>query len=97
RAVAVSKLPFDRPLFTVATSVGLNVMRAAAYILTSVTLVLSGKSPANVSDSLSMKVAAERIVFGKSLNAGQTCVAPDYVLVDYTAIINERQLGRLRG
>ena len=122
--VAFSKLPFDHLLFTGATSVGKHVMRAAAENLTPVTLELGGKSPAIVSDSVPMKDAAERIAFGKSLNAGQTCVAPDYVLVpsrrveefvsqykevvqgffprlsdnpDYTAIINERQLGRLRG
>ena len=56
-------------------------MRAAAENLTPVTLELGGKSPAIVSDSVPMKDAAERIAFGKSLNAGQTCVAPDYVLV----------------
>ena len=122
--IAFSRLPFDHLLFTGATSVGKHVMRAAAENLTPVTLELGGKSPAIVSDSVPMKDAAERIAFGKSLNAGQTCVAPDYVLVpsrrveefvsqykevvqgffprlpdnpDYTAIINERQLGRLRG
>ncbi len=79
--VAFSKLPFDHLLFTGATSVGKHVMRAAAENLTPVTLELGGKSPAIVSDSVPMKDAAERIAFGKSLNAGQTCVAPDYVLV----------------
>ena len=76
--VAFSKLPFDHLLFTGATSVGKHVMRAAAENLTPVTLELGGKSPAIVSDSVPMKDAAERIAFGKSLNAGQTCVAPDY-------------------
>ncbi|MCJ1878772.1 coniferyl aldehyde dehydrogenase [Pseudomonas nitroreducens] len=79
--VAFSKLPFDHLLFTGATSVGKHVMRAAAENLTPVTLELGGKSPAIVSASVPMKDAAERIAFGKSLNAGQTCVAPDYVLV----------------
>ncbi|MBG6286550.1 coniferyl aldehyde dehydrogenase [Pseudomonas nitroreducens] len=79
--VAFSKLPFDHLLFTGATSVGKHVMRAAAENLTPVTLELGGKSPAIVSASVPMKDAAERIAFGKTLNAGQTCVAPDYVLV----------------
>ncbi|SDI26581.1 coniferyl aldehyde dehydrogenase [Pseudomonas panipatensis] len=79
--VAFSKLPFDHLLFTGATSVGKQVMRAAAENLTPVTLELGGKSPALVSASVPIKDAAERIAFGKSLNAGQTCVAPDYVLV----------------
>lgn len=79
--VAFSKLPFDHLLFTGATSVGKHVMRAAAENLTPVTLELGGKSPAIISASVPMKDAAERIAFGKSLNAGQTCVAPDYVLV----------------
>ncbi|MED5611270.1 MULTISPECIES: coniferyl aldehyde dehydrogenase [unclassified Pseudomonas] len=79
--VAFSKLPFDHLLFTGATSVGKHVMRAAAENLTPVTLELGGKSPALVSENVPIKDAAERIAFGKSLNAGQTCVAPDYVLV----------------
>jgi coniferyl-aldehyde dehydrogenase len=68
-------------LFTGATSVGRHVMRAAAENLTPVTLELGGKSPAIVSRDVPLKDAAERIAFGKTLNAGQTCVAPDYVLV----------------
>lgn len=56
-------------------------MRAAAEHLTPVTLELGGKSPAIVSADVPLKDAAERIAFGKALNAGQTCVAPDYVLV----------------
>lgn len=79
--VAFSKLPFDHLLFTGATSVGRHVMRAAAENLTPVTLELGGKSPAIVSNDVPLKDAAERIAFGKGLNAGQTCVAPDYVLV----------------
>jgi len=79
--VAFSRLPFDHLLFTGATSVGRHVMRAAAENLTPVTLELGGKSPAIVSSDVPIRDAAERIAFGKTLNAGQTCVAPDYVLV----------------
>ena len=79
--MAFSKLPFDHLLFTGATSIGKHVMRAAAENLTPVTLELGGKSPAIVSASVPLADAAERIAFGKTLNAGQTCVAPDYVLV----------------
>ena len=79
--VAFSKLAFDHLLFTGATSVGRHVMRAAAENLTPVTLELGGKSPAIVAHDVPLKDAAERIAFGKTLNAGQTCVAPDYVLV----------------
>ena len=79
--MAFSKLPFDHLLFTGASSVGKHVMRAAAENLTPVTLELGGKSPAIVSHDVPLEDAAERIAFGKTLNAGQTCVAPDYVLV----------------
>jgi coniferyl-aldehyde dehydrogenase len=79
--MAFSRLPFDHLLFTGATSIGKHVMRAAAENLTPVTLELGGKSPAIVSADVPLKDAAERIAFGKTLNAGQTCVAPDYVLV----------------
>ncbi|UOB23815.1 coniferyl aldehyde dehydrogenase [Pseudomonas orientalis] len=79
--MAFSRLRFDHLLFTGATSIGKHVMRAAAEHLTPVTLELGGKSPAIVSADVPLKDAAERIAFGKALNAGQTCVAPDYVLV----------------
>ena len=79
--IAFSRLPFDHLLFTGSTSIGRQVMRAAADNLTPVTLELGGKSPAIVSTSVPLDDAAERIAFGKTLNAGQTCVAPDYVLV----------------
>ncbi|WP_172148646.1 MULTISPECIES: coniferyl aldehyde dehydrogenase [Pseudomonas] len=79
--MAFAKLPFDHLLFTGATSIGRHVMRAAAENLTPVTLELGGKSPAIVSADVPLSDAAERIAFGKTLNAGQTCVAPDYVLV----------------
>ncbi|MET1080386.1 MAG: coniferyl aldehyde dehydrogenase [Pseudomonas sp.] len=79
--MAFSRLPFDHLLFTGATSIGKHVMRAAAENLTPVTLELGGKSPAIVSHEVPLQDAAERIAFGKTMNAGQTCVAPDYVLV----------------
>lgn len=80
-AIAFTEQPFDHILFTGSTAVGRFVMAAAAKNLTPVTLELGGKSPAIVSDHISMKDAANRICFGKSMNAGQTCVAPDYILV----------------
>ena len=79
--IAFSQLPFDHLLFTGSISIGRQVMRAAAENLTPVTLELGGKSPAIVSADVPLADAAERIAFGKTLNAGQTCVAPDYVLV----------------
>jgi len=79
--MAFSRLRFDHLLFTGSTSIGRHVMRAAAENLTPVTLELGGKSPAIVSQDVPLKDAAERIAFGKTMNAGQTCVAPDYVLV----------------
>ncbi len=79
--IAFSRLPFDHLLFTGSTRVGREVMRAAAENLTPVTLELGGKSPAIVSNDVPLADAAERIAFGKTLNAGQTCVAPDYVLI----------------
>ena len=78
--MAFSKLPFDHLLFTGGTGIGRHVMRAAAENLTPVTLELGGKSPAIVSLGVPMADAAARIAFGKGVNAGQTCVAPDYVL-----------------
>ena len=80
-AQAFSALPFDHLLFTGSTAVGHHVMRAAAANLTPVTLELGGKSPAIIGPNARMDHAAERIVFGKLVNAGQTCIAPDYVLV----------------
>jgi coniferyl-aldehyde dehydrogenase len=80
-AIVFTEQPFDHILFTGSTSVGRFVMAAAAKNLTPVTLELGGKSPAIVSNNVPMKDAAERICFGKSMNAGQTCVAPDYILV----------------
>jgi acyl-CoA reductase-like NAD-dependent aldehyde dehydrogenase len=74
-------LPFDHLLFTGSTAVGRQVMRAAAENLTPVTLELGGKSPALVGRGIDVAVAADKILFGKCLNAGQTCIAPDYALV----------------
>jgi coniferyl-aldehyde dehydrogenase len=76
-----SALPFDHLLFTGSAGVGRAVMKAAAENLTPVTLELGGKSPALVHESYSMATAADRICSAKFWNAGQTCVAPDYVLV----------------
>jgi coniferyl-aldehyde dehydrogenase len=75
-----TRLPFDHLLFTGGSDIGRMVMREAAANLTPVTLELGGKSPTLISDDVPMDLAAERICFGKALNAGQTCVAPDYVL-----------------
>ena len=73
---------FDYIFFTGSVAVGRVVMTAAAKHLTPVTLELGGKSPAIVDASVDLKLAAKRIAFGKLLNAGQTCIAPDYVLVE---------------
>ncbi|MGB3299976.1 MAG: aldehyde dehydrogenase [Phormidesmis sp.] len=75
---------FDHIFFTGSPSVGKIVMRAAAEHLTPVTLELGGKSPCVVTASANIEVAARRIVWGKCFNAGQTCVAPDYLLVERT-------------
>lgn len=76
-----STLPFQHLLFTGATSIGREVMRAAAENLTPVTLELGGKSPAIVAPDANLDRAAADIVYGKLLNSGQTCIAPDYALV----------------
>lgn len=76
------KLKFDKIFFTGSPQVGKIVYEAAAKNLTPVTLELGGKSPALVTENADLEVAAKRIVWGKFLNAGQTCVAPDYILVD---------------
>lgn len=80
-AGAFSSLPFDHLFFTGSTRVGKLVMQAAAENLTPVTLELGGKSPAIIHESYSMELAAKRIMVGKLYNAGQTCVAPDYILL----------------
>ena len=80
-AQAFCALPFDHLLFTGSTRVGGQVMRAASENLTPVTLELGGKSPALIGPSADFPKAVERIMAGKLLNAGQTCIAPDYVLL----------------
>ena len=118
-----SALPFDHLVFTGSTAVGREVALAAARNLTPVTLELGGKSPAIIDSSCNLEGVIERIAWGKLINAGQTCIAPDYMLVpradvdrfvaklrnsmhglypkfrsnpDYSAIISERHLRRLR-
>ncbi|HTH62466.1 MAG TPA: coniferyl aldehyde dehydrogenase [Paraburkholderia sp.] len=78
---AFSALPFDHLLFTGSTRVGRDVMRAAANNLTPVTLELGGKSPAIVAQDARFDYAVDSVIAGKTLNAGQTCIAPDYVLL----------------
>lgn len=78
---AFASLPFDHLLFTGSTAIGRKVYQAAAANLTPVTLELGGKSPAIVCPDYDLEKAARSIAFGKFLNAGQTCIAPDYVLV----------------
>ncbi len=80
-ATALLSLPFNYIFFTGSTRVGKIVMKAAAEHLTPVTLELGGKSPVIVDESADLVIAAKRIVWGKFFNAGQTCIAPDYVLV----------------
>ncbi|TGN01630.1 aldehyde dehydrogenase family protein [Leptospira yasudae] len=78
---ALMELPLDHIFFTGSTQVGKIVMTAAAKHLTTVTLELGGKSPAIIDRSADLKKAAKKLVWGKVLNAGQTCVAPDYLLI----------------
>jgi len=78
---AFTELPFDHLFFTGSTAVGKLVAQAAAKNLTPVTLELGGKSPAILDPSSDIAEAAPRLAFGKLLNAGQTCIAPDYVFV----------------
>jgi coniferyl-aldehyde dehydrogenase len=78
---AFARLPFDHLFYTGWTAVGRLVMQAAAENLTPVTLELGGKSPCILGEDADMRTAVESIVYGKLLNAGQTCIAPDYVLL----------------
>ena len=93
-STALLELKFNKIFYTGSTRVGKIVYEAAAKRLTPVTLELGGKSPVIVTESANLEVAAKRIVWGKFLNAGQTCVAPDYVLVDKK--IEEIFLDKLR-
>ena len=85
---------FDYVFFTGSQAVGKEVMRNAAEHLTPVTLELGGKSPCIVEKSANLKLAAKRIVFGKFLNCGQTCVAPDYIYCD--ASIQEKLIEEIK-
>lgn len=78
------ELPFDHIFFTGSTAIGKVVMEAAAKNLTSVTLELGGKSPTVIDATANLKKAAEKIAWGKLMNAGQTCIAPDYLFVPET-------------
>lgn len=88
------KLKFDKIFFTGSTKIGNIVYKAAAENLTPVVLELGGKSPAIITKDADLEVAAKRIVWGKFLNTGQTCVAPDYLLVEES--IQEQFLEMLR-
>lgn len=83
---AFSSLPFDHLLFTGATSIGRLVMRSAAENLTPVTLELGGKSPVIVGDSANIEETAFKIINGKTMNAGQICISPDYVFVPQSKV-----------
>lgn len=85
---------FDKIFFTGSTPVGKIIYKAAAKNLTPVTLELGGKSPAIITANASLKLAAKRIIWGKFVNSGQTCVAPDYILVD--ASIREKFILELK-
>ncbi|MCP3729588.1 coniferyl aldehyde dehydrogenase [Sphingomonas sp. MG17] len=78
---AFASLPFDHLLFTGATGIGRHILHAAADNLTPVTLELGGKSPAILGRSANLAQATERVAMGKMLNAGQICIAPDYLMV----------------
>ncbi|HHP7241155.1 MAG TPA: aldehyde dehydrogenase family protein [Cyclobacteriaceae bacterium] len=96
------RLPFDHIYFTGSPKVGSIVMKAASDHLTSVTLELGGKSPAIVDQSADLNDAASKIAWGKTFNAGQTCIAPDYLLIhqDVKAELLEKvkvQLERMYG
>ncbi len=81
RAQDFSTLPYDHMIFTGSADAGRTVMRSAAENLTPVTLELGGKSPTVICDDFNVDEAASRILYAKFLNAGQTCLAPDYLLV----------------
>ncbi len=85
---------FDKIFFTGSSFVGKIIYKAAAEHLTPVTLELGGKSPAFVTEDCNLKMAAKRLIWGKFLNAGQTCIAPDFVLVHRS--IEEKFLGLLK-
>ncbi len=91
---AFSSLPFDHLLFTGATSVARHIMTAAAQNLVPLTLELGGKCPVILSRTANLKKSIERIMFGKTINAGQICLAPDYLMVaeeNLEEVLNEMQ------
>jgi acyl-CoA reductase-like NAD-dependent aldehyde dehydrogenase len=81
-AQALLDLPFNHIFYTGSTAIGREVMKKAALNLVPVTLELGGKSPVIVDDTCNLELAVKRIMWGKCLNAGQTCIAPDYVLIN---------------
>ena len=92
---ALLKLPFDHIFFTGSPAVGKIVMKAAAEHLTSVTLEMGGKSPVIIDADADLKDAAEKLIWGKYVNCGQTCIAPDYILAHesvYEALISEMKV-----
>jgi len=91
----ISRFRFDHIFYTGSVAVGKEIYRLAAKDLVPVTLELGGKSPCIVYADADIKVAAKRIILGKFLNAGQTCIAPDYILVHETA--KDKLLNELRG
>ncbi len=94
-AQTLLSLPFNHIFFTGSPGVGKIVMKAASENLTSVTLELGGKSPAIVDNTADLKDAAGKLVSGKFINCGQTCIAPDYILVhreQYTQLVMELKL-----
>lgn len=91
---ALLEQKFDKIFFTGSTTVGKLVMKSAAEFLTPVTLELGGKSPCIVEKTSKIELAARRIVFGKFVNCGQTCVAPDYILCD--ASIHDQLISALK-
>lgn len=93
-AQSFSSMPWDHLLFTGSTPVGHHIMRAASQHLTPVTLELGGKSPAWISKEFSVERAVKSILFGKCVNAGQTCIAPDYVLLSKDQIPEFKESAR---
>ncbi|MCC5793043.1 MAG: coniferyl aldehyde dehydrogenase [Legionellaceae bacterium] len=87
---AFASLPFDHLLFTGSTAIGKQIMAAASTNLTPLTLELGGKSPAVISKTVRMNYVS-RLFMGKCFNAGQTCVAPDYILVHHTLVAQVQQ------
>ncbi len=98
-ASALLDLPFEHIFFTGSPEVGKIVMKAAAQHLSSITLELGGKSPVIIDASADLKDAAQKIVWGKFVNCGQTCIAPDFILVPENkkeAFINELKISLLK-